>query len=216
MKGRVSILRRCHALVHNLCKARHQPPRRRQHSPCAECSKVGPSKAFSCSCQRLHQNLSRRVLPMAGVDVEDGGPVSCTGQIHVHLAVKPAGPSESRVDAFRPVGCANHNDVSTVNDAIHEGEQSSNHAGVHLVTAALASAAIGDQGVQLVQKYDGGRLLHGLVKQDAEGAFRIARKLPEAIGPLAGEEGDRHGGRLLTGPGKCTCKQSLAAARHSM
>ncbi len=140
----------------------------------------------------------------AGVDLEDLQPVPGVRDADLYLAVETSRPAQRRVDGVQPVGRADDDDLASLLEAVHHGEQLCDDAPLDLAGDLLT---LGRDGVQLVDEDDRRCGVAGVLEDLAEPLFRLAVVLGHDLRPGDGVEL----GAALVGHG--LGEQRLAGAR---
>ena len=102
-----------------------------------------------------------------------------------YLAIKAAKAAKSGVNAVGSVRGCHDNDVRSLLQAVHEGQQLGDDATLHLAVGFLA---LWRDRVQLVDEDDGGRVLLGCLEGLAQVALGLARQFAHDLGPVDEEE----------------------------
>ena len=123
-----------------------------------------------------------------------------SGIAHHHLAVKPAGTHQSRVQDVRAVGGGNHNDALVGTKAVHLHQQLVQGLLPLVVPAAQAGASLAAHGVDLINEDDAGGFFLGFVEQVPHTGGAHAHKHLHKVRAGDGEEG--HPGFTGHGPGQ--------------
>ena len=97
----------------------------------------------------MHMNLQ---------DLDSSGPVRNSD---LNLPVKAAGAAQCRIDGLFPVSGSDDHHLAALLQAVHHGQQLGHHPSLHL---ARDLAPLGGDGVDLIDEYDGGGRLLGVIE----------------------------------------------------
>ena len=150
------------------------------------------------------------------------------GQRHHHLAVKPAGALQGRVEHVRAVGGSNHDHSLIAFKPIHLHQQLVQSLFAFIVAAAQTGTALAAHGIDFVDKDDAGCIFLGLLKHIAHAGSAHAHEHFHKV--RAGDAEKRHarfaGNRLgqqgfartraagQQNPARHTTAQALIAVRR--
>ena len=132
------------------------------------------------------------------------------------------GTPQGRVKGIDSVGGTYDYHLSSIIQAIHQGQQRSNETNVALVGRSASPApSIRSKSVKLIEEYDGGLLCFGLLKQSPQVSLCLPDPLAETVAAVSEEEGDLFvGARGLQDPGARVGEdpghQCLSRARWSV
>ena len=106
------------------------------------------------------------------------------------FAIEPTRPTQRGVDGVRSIGRRDHHHRPARVETVHEREERRDDGSVYGVALAPPPRfSRGREAVDLVEEDDGGLSSLRLLKQQSERTLRLPHVLPEAVCPLATEEG---------------------------
>ena len=147
-------------------------------------------------------------LDLLGVDLQNFLPALQVRQFHRHPTVKPSGTGQGGVQRLRTVGGCQNDDAGIALEAVHLRQKLVQSLLPFVVSADLTVTFFAD-GVDLVDKYDAGSLLLGLLEKVTDLGSAHAHEHLYEFGAGHGEEG--HVG--FTGHG--LSKHGLAGTRRA-
>jgi hypothetical protein len=136
------------------------PPEPLNHSLGTQRPQVRTAVAHGGLRQVGEQLLVGGRRPLRHVHLQDRLPFLLGGKGEEQFPVEPSGSSQGGVDGVDAIRCSDHDHFAAVVQAVHQGQQSRNDAGVDLV---LSGRPDGGQTVQFVEE-DDGRVQFGRLK----------------------------------------------------
>ena len=180
--------------------------------------KVGAGKARSALCDGVEVNVLGKLL-VAGMNFEYGLAPLDIGQADIDLSVKAAGTQKRVIEDIRAVRRRHDDNALVAAEAVHLDKELVEGLFALIMSAAEAAASLTADGVDLVDEYDCGRCLLGLLKQVAHTPRADAYIKLNKVGAGDGEELDprlaRHGlgKQCLTGARRADKQNALRHAR---
>ena len=101
----------------------------------------------------------------ARVHLQDGFAPAHIGTVKRDAAVETSGAQQSRVEDIRPVGGGHYDHVGIRIEAVHLDQHLIESLFALIVRTAQAGAALATYGINLINKYDAGRVALGLIEQ---------------------------------------------------
>ena len=165
-------------------------PYRAQGGLVDQVGQVGARGAY-CRARGAGQIHIARQLDLLGMDLQNRDASGQIGQLHRNAPVKAAWPRQGRIQNLRTVGGRQDDDPFAAIKAVHFRQQLVQSL-LTLVIAAKTGGgftALAD-GVDLVNEYDAGRLLLGLLEQITDLGSAHAHKHLNKLAAGDGKEGN--------------------------
>mmetsp|Transcript_18659 Transcript_18659/g.53794 ORF Transcript_18659/g.53794 Transcript_18659/m.53794 type:complete len:257 (-) Transcript_18659:441-1211(-) len=145
---------------------------------------VSAHKTVRLACDRLGIHILVE-LHVAGMDAEHLETSILVRHANVDLAIESSEATESRVHRIGTVGSTNDHHGSALFQSVHEGEKLRHNSTLDL---SIGLVTLGSNGIDLVDKDDGGRILLGLLERFAQVRLRFSRHLGHDLGTVDQKE----------------------------
>mmetsp|Transcript_536 Transcript_536/g.849 ORF Transcript_536/g.849 Transcript_536/m.849 type:complete len:322 (-) Transcript_536:300-1265(-) len=151
-------------------------------------------------------------LHVLGVDAHDFHTADLIGDTDIDFSVEATSTTEGRVDGVGSVGGGNDDDLASALGTVHEGKELGDDSLLGLTVTLLS---VGSDGVDLIDKDDGGRVLLALIEGLSQVLLGLTGLGGHDLGTVQEEEegaslvGDSLGNEGLTRAGRAVKKHTL-------